>query len=527
MKKKNLIFTIIAIVAVILMIVAVAIDNGASLTLGVIGSTVLFVLAILKWIVPSKKNTLLKIVGLLATYMLILTWVIPAASASGGSIVNVQRYRMSLYSLFEYPYLAFQYFLQPLLFILAVGGFYGVLAETGKYRDLLEKIAKKLKGKEKYFLVACAFILAVFSSVFGLNLMLFVFIPFLVAIILLLGYDKMTAFLVAFVAPIIGMIGSTYGYYVTGYINDVVGITYATNIVAKVGLFVLSFIVYAIFMMKHATKSKNVVNELTEKAELSLLGTSKSAKKHVWPIIVVMALILVLLVLGYVNWQKIFSVKVFADLDTTLRSWTINDHAILDYLLGDASAFGSWYFEQVTILLVFASIILSLIYRINIDDAIKAFTRGIKNVLKAGCVLVLAYTIVIITAYHPFLVNITDFMIGLVKGIEGVGGELLRALMISLNTILSSVLNLDMIYVVQATLGFVNSSLPEMTNTIAIITQSFYGLTMLVAPTSVIMILGLQYLGIPYKEWLKKAWKMLLALLAVAILVVIVVMYIL
>ena len=121
-----------------------------------------------------KKNTMFKIIAIMAMVAYVLSWIIPAASASGSSIASLGLKRVSLYNIIEYPYLALQFFLQPLLFILAVGGLYGVLSETGKYRNKLEKIAKSMKGKETLFLVLTAFVLAALSSVFGLNLMLFI-----------------------------------------------------------------------------------------------------------------------------------------------------------------------------------------------------------------------------------------------------------------------------------------------------------------------------------------------------------------
>ena len=55
------------------------------------------------------------------------------------------------------------------------------------------------------------------------------------------------------------------------------------------------------------------------------------------------------------------------------------------------------------------------------------------------------------------------------------------------------------------------------------ILQAMYGFTMLLVPTSVGLVVGLQYLGISYKEWLKENWRLLLSLLATALIVIIIV----
>lgn len=522
--KKNLVFKIIALVSVLLMVLAIILNNAASLPLALVGATALFVLGIILWIVPAKKCVLFRIITLSAAYLLVLSWIIPASSVTGMEAANIGLYRMGLYSILEYPYLGIQYFTQQLLFILAVGAFYGVLTETGKYRNLLEKIAKSMKGKELVFLGIVTFILAALSSVFGLNLLLFVFIPAICTLVLLMGYDKITAFLVGFIAPLIGTIGNTYGTSIVGYINQALGTDYTTNLLAKIGLFVLSFAVYFLFLSKYASKNKSKANELSEKLELVLLGEKKNTKKPVWPLLVVFGLLFVLIVIGQTDWASVFNTTIFTDLHSSITTWEIGDHTIVAYLIDGLDALGSWYLKEFTIMLVLASIVLSLVYNLKLEDALKAMSKGAEKTLKPGLLVVLAYVIVIITAYHPFLVTITDAMVGLVSSVSGFFGSVLFVIVSVLNTILSTALNIDMLYVVSATTLYLGTQFSSFTSSLAIITQALYGLTLFVAPTSTMLILGLEYLNIPYREWLKNAWKLVVALLAIIVIVIVVVM---
>ncbi len=61
--------------------------------------------------------------------------------------------------------------------------------------------------------------------------------------------------------------------------------------------------------------------------------------------------------------------------------------------------------------------------------------------------------------------------------------------------------------------------------TVALLAQSIYGLSMLVAPTSIMLILGLEYLEIPYKNWLKFIWKFVVALLVIILLIALIIRY--
>lgn len=521
MKKKNIVFTAIAIVSVILFVLAIILNNSASLTLGVIGATMLFVDGILTWVVPAKKNTLFRIIVLVALYMIVLSWIIPAGQLSGSEVMDSGLRRVSLYAVFDYAYLTFMYFNQPFFFILAVGGLYGILTETGVYRKTLEKIAKSLKGKENLFLICTSFVLAALSSVFGLNILLFIFIPALIAIILLLGYDKITAFLVGFASPLIGVIGSTYSNAIIGYINQIIGTDYTSLVIYKAALFVFSFLIYSFLLLKYAGKNKNKANELSEKAELTLIGGIKESKKPSWPIYLVFGIMLVVLVLGYAKWSDAFGVKTFTDIHKTVTEWEIAEVPVASYLIGDLTAFGNWDYEQFTIMTIIVSIVLALVYNFKLEDAIKAYEKGIKRILKGALLFVLAYVVVIISAWHPFIVIVSDFLVGLVSGVTGFFGDVLFVLFSTIITILGTLFNIDMIYTLQSTSTIILAHYPANADALALITQGIYGLTLFIAPTSTLLIIGLTYLDISYKEWLKKSWKYLVGLLAVVILVVI------
>ena len=53
--------------------------------------------------------------------------------------------------------------------------------------------------------------------------------------------------------------------------------------------------------------------------------------------------------------------------------------------------------------------------------------------------------------------------------------------------------------------------------------QSLYGLVQLVGPTSILLLIGLSYLEVPYKSWLKYIWRFIVALLIVILLTLIIV----
>ena len=460
-----------------------------------------------------KKNGLLKIIGILALIIMVLSWIIPASYYSGSTVIDLGTMPVGIFDILSYPFLSFQYFIQTVVFILTVGALYGILENTGKYRNILEKLVKRLKGKEQLFIIVITLILTALSSILGLNLMMFIFIPALVSTILLMGYDKITAFLITIIPMFIGMIGSTYSIYINGYINQVTNITgFSNDLLTKVALLVIGYVIYIMFTLNYAKKVKKSKIEAEE--EIPFIGEKKQVKKASWPISVIFAIIFVLVILAPTPWVDVFEVEFFTNLHEAVSNWTIGEYTIGANLLGYIEGFGSWTYLEISMIVFAAAIIIGFVYKQKLSEIIENMLNGLNKMLKPALLVSFSMMIIIMTAYHPFYITVTDYIINL--------SENFNIFLTSFITIIGSVLNVDMIYLAQSSIPLIAGTFPatEAINSLAIITQSFYGLTMLIAPTSTLLILGLTYLDIPYIEWLKKSWKFLLELFVVIVIII-------
>ena len=158
-----------------------------------------------------KKHNTVKVVLITMLVFLLLSWILPAAYYSG-EYVDQGRVQMGLFDLFNYPLTALSYFGYITLFIILVGGFYGVLYKIPAYRALLDKIVEKTEGKEKLTLSIMIIVMALLVSICGLQIGLALFIPFVVSIVLLMGYDKIVAAFVSVGSISAGLLGTTYAY---------------------------------------------------------------------------------------------------------------------------------------------------------------------------------------------------------------------------------------------------------------------------------------------------------------------------
>ena len=464
-----------------------------------------------------KKNSLFKILVILMVAILLLTWFVPAGYYSG-EYVESGIYRLGFFDFCQYLILPFfqSMFLEVLLFLVAVGGFYGVLSKTGAYRSVLEKIAKKFEKKGTLFLIITTFVFAALSSFGGYGLLLFIFIPAIVSLILLMGYDKLTALLTTFVSMLIGVIGSTFA---SDYISSTLttlSLEYTSQIYFKLGLFVVTFVVYILFTLKHAKKAKNANDKKELKIEDTFLGEEVAPRKKVWPIYAIFGILFVLLILGCTNWNEVFGIEVFTKLHTAITTFTIKDFAIFSYILGStASELGSWSYFQLSVMLLLSSLVIGKMYKSSFSDTLKDIVNGVKNIIKPALLVTFTYGVLVLIVNTGIFTTLMSYLLD--------AAEKFNFLTSSLITIVGSVLHVELPYIgnfflTQLASSFTADYAPALLN---VMTQSLYGLTMFVAPTSLFLILGLSYLDISYKKWLKFSWKLVLEILILIIIVLI------
>ena len=193
-----------------------------------------------------KKTGLFKTLMFVLFGIILLSWIFSASYFTEGELMELGMYQLGFIDFFDlfFASFEFQYFLQILILLLSVGAFYGVLNKTGKYRAWIERIVNNFKGAEFVFLLIVAFAITALTSIFDYGFNLFIFIPFLISIILAMGYEKTTACLATFGALLIGTIGSTWGAKTAALIGDTIALESSTTLsIARLALLLISLII--------------------------------------------------------------------------------------------------------------------------------------------------------------------------------------------------------------------------------------------------------------------------------------------
>ena len=171
-----------------------------------------------------KKHNLIKVVAITILVFVLLSWIFPTASySSTQGLVEAERVQVGFYELFNYPSLAMSYFGYIFVFVLMIGAFYEILSKTGAYRELVDRLVKQFKGRESLFLDTTMVILAAITSFSGLSVGLMFVFPFLIALILSMGYGKLTAAATTVGSVMVGLIGTTFGNTSVYYLNYYLG----------------------------------------------------------------------------------------------------------------------------------------------------------------------------------------------------------------------------------------------------------------------------------------------------------------
>lgn len=595
MKKHN-ISTIVLLIVTLLMLVSWLLPDA---DWAYIVKLVLWVAEfVLVLIAIRDKSTSLKVVLISTLALMLLTWILPAAYYSSGQYIDQGHQQMGLFDLFNYPVTALSYFGYIAFFVLAIGAFYGILNKIPAYRTFLDKIVSKVRGTEKFVLVIIILLLAVLTSIGGMQLPLLVLFPMLVSIILLMGFDKMVAAMSLVGSVMIGMAGSTYAYGNTNIILTILSIDLTSEMITKVVILVLGLVLLIANIMLYIKKTDSVTKvitkdskknmekedkklevketkvvkeEKTTKSTKTTKATSKSNKgsksnskngtkkntksssrknikaavkdeevivvkeavnggdaltklvpsevstqHNIWPFTLMFILFFVLLVLAYLPWVNGFGVNAFTDATKAVSEFELFGFPIFGKLLGTINSFGNWTVVDMLLPMTLIILFLALVYKVKVQDVLDGALAGIKKALPLGLIVVLLYACLVIVTYHPFQLVIYKTLLGVIDKFGFVG-----ALMSSLVAMLASIFNVDPSYTFQSVLLYLASVVTDSTvyPVIGVIFQAMYGFTMLFAPTSVILMVVLSYLDIPYTKWIKTIWKLLLEILAVLLIV--------
>ena len=455
-----------------------------------------------------EKHDLFKVAGIMVIITVLMTWVIRQGYYQSELVVG-EITRVGLFDFFTYGLLGMNFFTVLVTFIFVLGGFYQVLSKSGGYQKLTEVIAKKFKGKEILFVLLVSFKMAALSAIMTDYFVLLAFVPFIITIISKMKLDKITGFVTTFGSILIGTLGSIYSEKIVGGNLQYLGTEYGTNIWWKVGIFAIAFIVFNFFNILHVRKTLN--SKKDEEISDIFIADEVTKKNNVWPVAFILCLFSLITVLAYLPWDKAFNVEFFVNATTWLTELKVLGSPIFAYLLGEVGAFGTWDLFGVQILMIISALLVKWSYKIKNEEFFSAFGQGFLKTGKLVIILLMSYLILEFAYMYPVIPLIADWIMTL--------SSKFNVLLGVATGLFTSLFTVEYQYTMNLIGSYLATGYSSIVDGISLMLQSTFGLALMITPASAILLVGLSYLDITYKDWFKYIWKFLL-IMFIAIVVI-------
>ena len=381
---------------------------------------------------PSSYTVLFILIIILA----ILTWIIPAGEYEkneagqlvAGTYKTVQSNPQGIYDIFMAPVYGLignkltTGSIGVAFFILIIGGFLGVITETGALDIGIASVIKKNKGKEKRLIPLLMILFAIGGTTYGMAEETIAFYPLLIPIMIGVGFDTITAVAVILVGSQIGCLASTVNPFATGVASDTAGISIADGIVWRLVFLVVMVAISIFYVYSYATKiEKNpeksfVYSQRKENLELFKIPESSEAmtKKQLY-ILWIFILTFFIMILSLIPWGD-FGIKIFEQFNDALLGLPV-----IGGLFRHASPFGTWYFSEITMLFFVSSVLIGVVYGMSEDKFLEVFLKGAADLI--GVALICAVSRGIQVIMNDGLITATILHWGEI-GLKGLSPQL-------------------------------------------------------------------------------------------------------
>jgi len=356
---------------------------------------------------PSSYTVLYILIVILA----ILTWIIPAGEYEknqagqllAGTYKTVQSNPQGIYDIFMAPVYGLignkltTGSIGVAFFILIIGGFLGVITETGALDIGIASVIKKNKGKEKRLIPLLMILFAIGGTTYGMAEETIAFYPLLIPIMIGVGFDTVTAVAVILVGSQIGCLASTVNPFATGVASDTAGVSIADGIVWRLVFLVVMLAISIFYVYRYATKiEKNpeksfVYSQRKEDLEFFKIpeNSSTMTKKQLY-ILWIFILTFFIMILSLIPWGD-FGIKIFEQFNDALLGLPV-----IGGLFRHASPFGTWYFSEITMLFFVSSVLIGVVYRMSEDKFLEVFLKGSADLIGVALICAVSRGIQII-----------------------------------------------------------------------------------------------------------------------------------
>ncbi len=466
---------------------------------------------------PSSFTILLALLAIVAVITVIVS------GTSGGAVTAAR-----LSDFCTGPIKGFADALPVCLFVMILGGFLGMMTETGALDNGIAVLVQKLKGNEIMLIPVLMLIFSLGGTTYGMCEETVPFYALLAATMMAAGFDPMVGAATVLLGAGCGCLGSTVNPFAVGAAVDAltgVGIEVNQSIIIGLGavLWIVTTAMSIVFVMNYAKKVKAdkgstilSMQELKDAEEAHGKAASEVHKEvkltgRQKGVLIAFAFTFVVMIVGFIPLADLnegvanfFDAGAVYDADgnAVVQGWS----ALITGL-----PIGQWYFDEASTWFFLMAVLIGIIGGLSEKQIVNTFITGAADMMSVVLVIALARGISVLMANTGLDVFVLDAAANALAGLSGV-----------IFAPMSFLVYFGLSFLIPSTSGMATVSMPIMgplavklgfsPEVMVMIFSAAIGVVNLFTPTSGAIMGGLALAKIEWTTWLKFALKLIVAL---------------
>lgn len=466
---------------------------------------------------PSSFTILLALLAIVAVITVIVS------GTSGGAVTAAR-----LSDFCTAPIKGFADALPVCLFVMILGGFLGMMTETGALDNGIAVLVQKLKGNEIMLIPVLMLIFSLGGTTYGMCEETVPFYALLAATMMAAGFDPMVGAATVLLGAGCGCLGSTVNPFAVGAAVDAltgVGIEVNQSIIIGLGavLWLVTTVMSIVFVMNYAKKVKAdkgstilSMQELKDAEEAHGKAASEVHKEvkltgRQKGVLIAFAFTFVVMIVGFIPLADLnegvanfFDAGAVYDADgnAVVQGWS----ALITGL-----PIGQWYFDEASTWFFLMAVLIGIIGGLSEKQIVNTFITGAADMMSVVLVIALARGISVLMANTGLDVFVLDAAANALAGLSGV-----------IFAPMSFLVYFGLSFLIPSTSGMATVSMPIMgplavklgfsPEVMVMIFSAAIGVVNLFTPTSGAIMGGLALAKIEWTTWLKFALKLIVAL---------------
>lgn len=281
------------------------------------------------------------------------------------------------------------------LTILLFGSFLEMMDRTGALKTAIKRITVKNQDNMHVLIAILTIIMAFFGTLEGAYEEGIIYFLMFVPVVLALGLDTVVAIMIVVLGTQIGCLSSVVNPFSTGIASGIAGISAGEGMIERIAIFVIFTTAVILIICRYADRVKahpeksvqffRRAKDLEEfpvasDEDLTLTGHQKGA-------LAIFIGTFAVMIVGLIPWTSLNPDWTFFE---DFVAW-IGVTPVLQQLFGtDITPFGSWYFPELSMLTLFATLLIGFVMRYDVDSIIDTLLKGAAGLVSTAFVVPLA-----------------------------------------------------------------------------------------------------------------------------------------